>query len=161
MGDVILEFAQQKVSQPSDLQRVVERSSIGSSQRMKVIRDGKTKLLTVAIEELPNDLTVADFQHSESTELGDLGLSVGELTPQTVSQLGLSSDEGVLITAVENNSFAASAGLEAGDVILKVGRTNIDSVATLKDVMKELKSVDGLVLTIRNRQGSRIIYLGK
>lgn len=161
VGDVILEFAQQKVSQPSDLQRVVERSSIGSSQRMKVIRDGKTKLLTVAIEELPNDLTVADFQHSESTELGDLGLSVGELTPQTVSQLGLSSDEGVLITAVENNSFAASAGLEAGDVILKVGRTNIDSVATLKDVMKELKSVDGLVLTIRNRQGSRIIYLGK
>ncbi|MDG2390317.1 MAG: Do family serine endopeptidase [Planctomycetaceae bacterium] len=161
VGDVILEFAQQKVSQPSDLQRVVERSSIGSSQQMKIIRDGQTKLLTVSIEELPNDLTVADFQDSASTELSDLGLSVGVLKPEIADQLGLSPNAGVLIDSVENGSIAASAGLKAGDVILKVGRKEIDSVATLKNVLKELQNADGLVLTIRNQQGSRIIYLGQ
>ena len=161
VGDVILEFAKQKISQPSDLQRVVERSSIGSNQQMKIVRDGKTQLLTVAIEALPTDFTVADFQDQNSTELTDLGLTVDELTATAADQLGLSSKEGVLITAVENGSIAESAGIETGEVISKVGRTDIDSVATLKKVLNELESANGLVLTIRNQQGSRIIYLGQ
>ena len=162
VGDVILEFDGQKISQPSDLQRVVERSDIGSQKQMKIIRDGESRMLTVTIEELPGDLTVADFRgETNPVELSELGLSVNDFTETTAEQLGLKSSNGALITQVENGSIASLAGLEPGEVIVKVGRADIDSVDSLKKALKGLDPSRGLVLTVRNKQGSRIVYLGQ
>ncbi|MBD3676378.1 MAG: Do family serine endopeptidase [Planctomycetaceae bacterium] len=164
VGDVILEFDGEKISQPSDLQRVVERASIGSKKQMKIIRDGKPQTLAVTIEELPSDLTVADFHDdakSGSSDFSDLGLSVKELNQQISQQLGLDFSQGALVTQVENGSVAALAGLEPGDVIVKVGRVDVDSVESLKQALKKFDADNGLVLTVKNKQGSRIVYLGQ
>jgi S1-C subfamily serine protease len=59
-----------------------------------------------------------------------LGVELRALTPQTARQLKLPADRsGVLIATVQNGSAAARAGLRAGDVLLEVNRTPVDSVA--------------------------------
>ena len=58
-GDVILQFAGQAVNDPRELQNIVERSPIGSSQPMLVLRDGKEVTINVTCNELPADATAA------------------------------------------------------------------------------------------------------
>lgn len=55
IDDVITEFAGQKVSGPADLQRVVERSPLGSRQTVTLIRDGSPMEVEVTTEALPDD----------------------------------------------------------------------------------------------------------
>src|ERR1700722_5005999 len=53
-------------------------------------------------------------------EHGHLGVGVKELTPERVKALGLTNNNGVEVTGVEENSPAAKAGLKINDVILEV-----------------------------------------
>ena len=56
-GDIILQFAGKPVASPRELQGIVERSTIGSSQPLIVLRDGKQMTLNVTCSELPADAT--------------------------------------------------------------------------------------------------------
>jgi serine protease Do len=160
VGDVVLEFAGEKVKQPSDLQRAVERSPIGSEQKLKIVRDGKPLTLTVKVAELPKNLSASALEgKSESVELRNLGLSVDDLTKETASQLGLKFTEGALVTKVQSDSMADRAGVEVGDVIVKVGQQSVKNVDELKKALEKLDSASGIVMTVRNSEGSRIVYL--
>jgi serine protease Do len=56
--DVILEFAHQRVRKPSDLQELVERLPIGSTQQVKVSRDGEEIELEVTLAPLDDPTQV-------------------------------------------------------------------------------------------------------
>jgi serine protease Do len=58
-----------------------------------------------------------------------LGVSVQALTPQLAAYFG--TKEGVLVSAVTDDSPASRAGLKAGDVIVSVNGQNISSRADL------------------------------
>jgi len=68
--DVILEFAGQRVRQPGTLQQVVERKPVGSSQPVKIYRDGEELTLDVRLAPLddptgvPGESTKADEDES-------------------------------------------------------------------------------------------------
>jgi serine protease DegS len=51
---------------------------------------------------------------------GWLGIEVAELNPQTAQQLGLSVQQGIIITATYPGGPADSAGLHPGDVITRI-----------------------------------------
>ncbi len=55
VDDVILEFAGKRVEDARDLQAVVERLPVGSTQKIQVVRKGKTGWLSVRLRELPAD----------------------------------------------------------------------------------------------------------
>lgn len=162
VGDVILEFAGHPIKQPSDLQRFVERSPVGSKQEMKIIREGKPMTLAVDVKELPKNLTASSFaDQSDSVELEMLGVSVDDLSKESAAQLGLDFSEGALITEVKNSSIADLAGIQVGEVIVKVGQNEIANVADLKESLEKLDSASGIVMTLRNATGRRIVYLGR
>jgi serine protease Do len=77
------------------------------------------------------------------------------MTPTTREQLGLDEGaDGVVITSLDSSGRAADAGLEVGDVILKVGDK---VVSTPSDVDRALHAVKGdAVLMQIERHGSRI-----
>ena len=50
--DVILEFAGEKVSDPSSFQEIVERKPVGSTQDIKIYRKGKEIMLKVELATL-------------------------------------------------------------------------------------------------------------
>jgi S1-C subfamily serine protease len=61
---------------------------------------------------------------------------------------GSDSDEGVLISHVEEDSAAAKAGLERGDILLKVGDDAVNSFSDLWGAIKRYDPGDKLEMTV-------------
>jgi serine protease Do len=162
VGDIILQFAGAPVKGPGDLQRNVERSKLNSKQDLVVFRDGRRETLSVMVAELPSNLTASDFAGSsgESVSLDELGIKARNLDDETARELGLKEASGVLVTEVQRGSLAERAGIEAGSAIVKVGRENIKDVKELQNQLAELSLQQGVVLTVRNAEGTRIVYIG-
>ncbi len=54
-GDIVVRFDGESITTPRRLQSLAERSEVGSTQPMTVIRDGERRELEVAMEELPSE----------------------------------------------------------------------------------------------------------
>lgn len=65
-----------------------------------------------------------------------LGVSVGQLTPAIQRSLGVESDRGALVTAVDPGSPAAAAGLRPGDVIVDLAGESVQNVEDLLRILR-------------------------
>ncbi len=54
-GDIVTEFAKLRVTSPTELQRVVERSPLNSKYELVALRDGRELRLTVTLKALPTE----------------------------------------------------------------------------------------------------------
>lgn len=72
-----------------------------------------------------------------------LGVQYQELTPQLAKYFGV--DDGVLISAVDEDSPAARAGLRAGDVVTRV---NGKAIENGRDLVEALRDAEGDTATI-------------
>ncbi len=163
-GDVIEKFAGQTVNTPMELQSLVERSPIGSSEPLVLLREGKELTVKVVSKELPADETAAasPAKHGEGSghaTFDKLGIQAETLTSSLAGQLGVKADFGVAVTDVQAGSPAAMAGLEKGMVITHVGRKPVKSLADLRKVMDAGSLSAGLMLTVRTEQGSRLVMI--
>ncbi|HSG90510.1 MAG TPA: Do family serine endopeptidase [Pseudomonadales bacterium] len=66
------------------------------------------------------------IEHGE-VQRGHLGLTVQEMNIELARAFGASARSGVIVTAVEGDSPAASAGLQVGDVITRMGERSVRS----------------------------------
>jgi serine protease Do len=125
-GDVITAYDGKAIKTPRDLAYAVANSKDGDKAKLTVWREGKDRTIEVAIgTQAPEQ--VADAA-SEKTEFAPVGLALAPLTPEARGKLGLNPGvNGVVVAKVKPNSFAAESGVQAGDVIVRVGS---DSVTT-------------------------------
>ncbi len=163
-GDVILQFAGQAVNDPRQLQNLVERSPIGSSQPMLLLRDGKEMTVNVTCNELPADATAAASPSGRSeggshANFDQLGIQAEALTGSLAEQLGVKADSGVAITEVRPGSPAALAGLAKGMVITHANRKPVKSPADLRKAIEAKPLSEGLLLMVRTEEGSRMVLL--
>ncbi len=81
------------------------------------------------------------------------GIQYDELTPMVARYLGLESTDGVIITDIETNSPAEEAGLQYGDVILKINGKKVVNSDDVKKIIEseDLKQGDTLKLVISRR----------
>jgi serine protease Do len=128
-GDVIVRYNDTEVTTSSQLPVLVSNTAPGVVARLDVVRKGETKRIVVTVGELKNDkLAVAE---SAGEAHGRLGVAVRPLSPEEQKQVGVS---GGLV--VENaTGAAATAGIQAGDVILSVNNTPVKNVAQLKELI--------------------------
>jgi len=142
-GDVITGFEGQPVNSMAGFRNLVSTSDPGKSYSLKFVRGGheETASLTPAPEkEILTAFGQRDREERQSTERREtksdgFGLGVQELTPELAKNFGYPKDtEGVVVAAVEEGSPAEAAGLEEGDLIVKVVKDKkIQPVKTLKD----------------------------
>lgn len=86
-------------------------------------------------------------------ERGYLGVVPVQLTPEYARDLGLEVTNGVMINSVVQGSPAATAGLRAFDVIVRVGDENIYQVTRLLDVIAAIPpNTDVAVKVLRGRE---------
>lgn len=155
IDDVITEFAGQKVSGPADLQRVVERSPLGSQQTVTLIRDGRQMNVEVTTEALPDDLAEASENPAPREEAEDglqseLGLSLLDLTRELSERLDLpAGSTGALVGQVSPDGIARQSGLERGMLIVEVAGKPITSVADFEEAMEGVSLERGVRLTVR------------
>jgi serine protease Do len=148
VGDVILEFNDETVHYSSDLPPLVGRVRAGSDARLKVLRDGKTRSVRVRIAELPQDDELVEASgEPEKVQADRLGLAVSGLTAEQRKALDV-AEGGVLVEQVRPGA-AAEAGIQRGDVIVKLNNRDISDVAAFRAQVKALpagRSVPVLVL---------------
>lgn len=165
--DVVVEFAGQAIHSPRQLQAVVGRAPLGTKQPLVVLRDGKKVTLQVSVREQPKGYGEVAKQDEpeapakESSAFDELGLNVSPLTADVAKQLGVKSEQGVVVTEVEPGSVAAQAGLTDGDVITQVARTPVNNVDEFRAAVKQADLSKGLMLLVKGGQGSRFVVLKK
>jgi len=70
---------------------------------------------------------------------GRIGVSISNVTKDLADSLGLGKPQGAAIGTVEESSPASKAGLEAGDVILKIDGRQIEGSADLSRTIRAMK----------------------
>jgi membrane-associated protease RseP (regulator of RpoE activity) len=142
-NDVIVSFNGQSVESISALGRLVRETPAGRSVEINVIRDGRNRQLSVEIGERPHrvhigpdisgdwDIRVApgDGEHGEHRVFAyggrpRLGVQLQSLGDQLAEYFGVSG--GALIASVSEDSPAAAAGLQAGDIITGIGDADVE-----------------------------------
>src|SRR5262245_6209760 len=149
-GDVIVSYDGKKIDETTTLPALVAVTPVGKTVPMEIIRDGKTVTLNVAVGKL-NDTTVASNTREEK---GQWGLALQNIRPDERRQMGLSGNDGVLVTSVVPGSPAAEAGVQPGDVILQVNQVAVSSVESVKAEVAKVKAEKPLLLLLRRADGS-------
>jgi len=149
VGDVVVDFAGKSITRSSDLPLAVGRTPVGKTVRVKIIREGKPRTLTVKIAELPSEEQLAGKGVSPkpgTAKSGRLGLAVGALTEAQRKRLEV-GDRGVLVRKVEKGP-AREAGIRKNDVILMLNGKDVKNPEQFAKLVKSLpagKSVPVLV----------------
>jgi serine protease Do len=86
-----------------------------------------------------------------------LGIEPQEVTKDNFGKFGLSSVRGVAVEKVVENSPAAQAGLQAGDVIIKFDGEEVESVRKLSRLIAEVAPDHQVKLTILRSGGEQEI----
>lgn len=136
-GDVVLVFDGVEIEDTRELVRIVGNSPVGKEVPVSVLRDGDMEELTVVLGRRETSEAVAFPASTEPEEEAEqsqiLGLTLSEITPELTDQYSLSTDEGLVITAIDPESEGASKGLLEGDVITEAGQQVVGTVAALEE----------------------------
>ena len=169
--DVIAQFDGQTVMGTVQFRRLVRETPAGRSVTLAISRDGSAQNITVELGDrsaffekkmkgkmrnlegmqvppLPNvtggdmpEMPDRHVQRMMDWRTPVLGISAEDLTPQLGAYFGAPDGGGILVREVRAGTPAEKAGLQAGDVIVKVGDQPVRSLADLRDQLRE-KSAD-------------------
>jgi membrane-associated protease RseP (regulator of RpoE activity) len=173
-GDVIVEFAGERVRSEAQLRRLIRETPAGRTVSLQVIRDGQARALNAKLLSRTNHLNIQVpemhiappnpqlFGFGGYNFLFDggrpsLGVSGDELTTQLASYFGVKQGKGVLVREVVVGSPAAKAGLKAGDVIVAVDGKSVATVTELRQALdikpsKEEHKVNLTIVRDRHEQ---------
>jgi serine protease Do len=169
-NDIIVEFNDQPLSTPVDLISRVALTPVGQSAKLTYLRDVNGKLerktTVVTVGERPSPTTLLSrISHTPPVEKKSaiqeqlkIGLTLSELTPQLASSKRLVGVRGLLVTDVDLGSIADDAGLEQDNVILKINRVPVTTLADFERVVSGLKRGDAVVMNIAYFDRNRISY---
>ncbi len=147
-GDVIVEFDGKRVVQSVDLPLMAAGAGVGKAVNLKLMRDGKEKLVKVMLAARPNDNILAKATNAPG-EAQDLGIKVVDLGGLR-EQLGLPPNfKGVVVKGVDPRGPAAQAGLRDGDIVVKFNGKNVENVAAFVAEARRVKEGNMVRLFIR------------
>jgi len=88
---------------------------------------------------------------------GWLGVNVQAIDDAIAEAYGVDGDTGVIVTRVTDNGPAAEAGLQVGDLILSIDRTEIPDVRSLTRIVADAGVEADVTLTIVRNRRERVI----
>ena len=90
-------------------------------------------------------------EHGEM-QRGKIGVVIQDLTPDLAEALGLDIERGALVSRVESRSPAQTAGLQAGDVIVAVGGSKVESSRDLRNSIGLVRVGDEIEIDVQRDQ---------
>jgi Do/DeqQ family serine protease len=88
---------------------------------------------------------------------GYLGVQINDITQEIKTKNNLPSTKGVFVAKVIEDGSADKAGLKDGDVILKIGTKEVNSVASLQEEIGKRRPGDKVSVTVRTKKGDEEI----
>jgi serine protease Do len=173
--DIIIEFNNQPVANAQDLINKVASTQVGQTVPVTFLRDTNGKLerrtVNVTVGERPGSLAPSDpysppapkeKDGAPSTSNLKLGITLAEMTPQIAEERNLKGVRGLLVKDVDPNGIAADARpypVKEGEVILRINRMPVATLADFQRVISGLKPGDAIVLNVAsyNKEFERIV----
>jgi serine protease Do len=172
-NDIITEFNGEPVVSAQDLIQKVAGSPIGESAAFTFLRDRdgtlEKRTANVVLGERPPLQQLADSEAPTLPNAKDpdpkgnglhLGITLAELTPQLSTEKHLTGVRGLYVKDVDPNGLAAEVrlanGAQAvgeGDVITRLNRVPVSTLADFQRVMGGLKPGDPVVLQVATYSG--------
>ena len=162
--DIVTEFNGQPIGSAQDLIQKVAGTPVGSSTAFTFLRerDGKLEKHTanIVLGERPPPQVLRDPEvtpRKEPDPKGNglrLGITLTELTQQLINEKRLGGVRGLYVKEVDPNGLAAEVranGQQAvaeGDVITRINRMPVTTLADFQRVLGGLKSGDPIVLQV-------------
>ena len=168
-SDIIVEFQGAPVTNAQDLIQRVASTPVGQQVSLAFLRDvnGKfeKKTVSVALGERPPPANAREWvgpvkaTPKETNPKGNalrLGITLGELTPQLISERHLTGVQGLYVKEIDPNGLIAEVrvpptgqpALNEGDVINRINRVPVTSLADFQRVLNGLKPGDPIVLNV-------------
>ncbi len=132
-GDIVLEFNGERIVSASDLVAKLYAKAPGDVVRLSILRDKQKSDIEVVLQALSEtDPGAANDKGSSPKGVSKgLGFHYHDPTQDLKSRMNPSSPRGPVVTSVEPDGPAAKAGVQEGDIILKVGDQSTPDAATL------------------------------
>jgi serine protease Do len=164
--DVITEIDGAKITTQSTLLDAIGSAAVGSTVRVKIMRDGREMTIPVTIADR-NEVLQANngrgpangLDRDEPAEAipARLGIRIQDVTPDMVRQMRLPSPEGVYVSSVEPGSAADDAGITRGTIITRIiagtQRLEIRNVDDFRRIEKGLKAGQEIALGVMQQRG--------
>jgi serine protease Do len=162
-GDVITRFGDEPIGAFRDLERMVGITRPNTRVTLTIVRDRRQMTLPLTLDErLPED----QLARLDGGARGGERPAPGQPATVQDKKFGItvqpSSDnrvKGVEVVAVTPGGAAEDARLDAGDVIQRIGRTEITDVASFQKVLAAARSGEELVVQVRSQAGGINRYL--
>ncbi len=153
-GDVILKIDGQNVEGAADLSRTIRGVKPGSRVNLTVWRSGRSRDIPVTVGEFKDEEAGAGGAAKpgkSEVKPNKLGLAVTEIPAEQKKALKLSG--GVAVEAVEGAALAA--GIQPGDIILRVNNTDVAGMKSFNDAVAKLEPKKPVALLVRDENGTR------
>jgi len=147
-GAVVIDFTGAPIATADDLMSRIAATPPGSRAYVTVSRGGRTQALQVDVDRLPLESRRA----APVEEPTDFGLTIRDIT----RPVGFAS-AGAMVMDVRDGSAAARAGIETGDVVLKVNRRTVHAA---NDAMRELQRLPigtRIAFVLISREGDELL----
>jgi serine protease Do len=158
VGDVIIKVDGRSIESSSDLSRTIRAVRPGQKVAVSLWRAGKMRDFTIVVGEFKDEeatRTATGKARKETAKPGKLGLAVAEVGAEQRKALKIQG--GVAVEAVDGQALAA--GIEPGDVILRVNNVDIKDVKGYNDAVAKLDAKRPVALLIRDEAGTRFVTL--
>jgi photosystem II stability/assembly factor-like uncharacterized protein len=162
-GDVVTAAGKDPLKKPEEFTALISKSKAGDKLSLTVIRDKETKTIEVTLGVRPNQ-----FAASPGTVGGGAGAAGGGRRGGGggaagggrrggggagfgAAFLGIKADEGptgVKVLAVAQQGLAVLANLQAGDVIVAVGKTKVTTVAQILEAVRAAQPGSKVVFSV-------------
>ena len=168
VGDVITAVNNDAVDDVNAFRLQVAGFAPGTTVHLKVNRNGQTMDVPVTLGEFNLEAENRGPRGErggnnvpEGGEKGALrGVSVQALTPDLREELQLPENAtGVAITDLDDDSPAAQAGLQQGDVITQVNHRPVNNVAAFNQAVREGANRESTLLLVKRGQGTQFVVV--
>ena len=158
IGDIITEFNGQSIEKSGDLPPMVGITPIKDKATLKIIRQGDEKIINFNIGLLPEQVDkIADSKVEKAKPTNRLGVTVSDLTAEE-RQITQVSKDGVLVQSLAKGA-AKTAGVQQGDVILRLDNQLVHDVAGFEKIVKNLPSGKSVAALIQRRGNPAFLAL--
>jgi serine protease Do len=148
-GDIITEFNGQAIETSADLPPMVGMAPIDENASLKIIREGDSKTVNLKIGLLPEqDEKIAEAK-IDVKPANKLGITVSSMTSEQREALQVANG-GVLVQDVGRGP-AKDAGIQRGDVILRIQNKKIRDVSDFNEIAERLPAGKSVAVLIQRR----------
>jgi serine protease Do len=154
-GDIITHFNGTTIEKSGDLPRLVGNTKPGSKSTLTILRKGAKRDLQVTVAEMEAEQTAKKDEKKPKQEqtLNALGLAVSDLSDAQKRELKL--EGGAMVELADGP--AGRAGLQQGDVIVRLNNTDIKDAKQFNALVAKLDPKKNALLLVRRGESSQFV----